>query len=272
MNHDHTYRTISSAAVLGLREVVRHGDPVAPRNQETYELLNYSATVTDPQQWPVAMNGRGLSSTIAALETLGLVGGTATSDELMERVPAFRKFSNHGILLGSYGQRVYGQVAAAVERILVDPETRQAVVDIHQPIDVVRVGQLDVPCTLTLQFIARNDGLHMRTSMRSNDAFLGLPYDLTQFVALGHAVAQSVSRHLASYHHTVGSFHVYKRDVEKATEVSLVATEPRLVGPMWGAVDFADISHRAREILRGRVLDNPTDTERWLWDVVNLEA
>lgn len=56
----------------------------------------------------------------------------------------------------------------------------------------------------------------MLTSMRSNDAWLGLPHDIFTFTMLQELVARSLSIELGEYKHAVGSLHLYDKDHEKA--------------------------------------------------------
>ncbi|RYH39567.1 MAG: hypothetical protein EON54_18795 [Alcaligenaceae bacterium] len=74
----------------------------------------------------------------------------------------------------------------------------------------------DIPCTCTMQFVIRNRRLHMLTSMRSNDAWLGLPHDVFAFTMIQELVARSVGVELGEYRHSVGSLHLYERDEKKA--------------------------------------------------------
>lgn len=70
----------------------------------------------------------------------------------------------------------------------------------------------DVPCTCTLQFLARGGALHMVVSMRSNDAYRGLPHDVFAFTVIQELVARSVGHEVGTYHHCVASLHLYEKD------------------------------------------------------------
>ncbi len=52
--------------------------------------------------------------------------------------------------------------------------------------------QKEIPCTTTLQFFVRNERLDMVTTMRSNDAYLGLPHDVFCFTMLQEIIARSL--------------------------------------------------------------------------------
>jgi len=76
----------------------------------------------------------------------------------------------------------------------------------------------DVPCTCTLQFMVREEKLHMLVHMRSNDAFIGLPHDIFCFTMLQEIISRSVSRELGAYKHMVGSLHLYDQNIPQADE------------------------------------------------------
>lgn len=73
-----------------------------------------------------------------------------------------------------------------------------------------------MPCTCTLQFLNRQDGLDLVVYMRSNDVFIGLPHDVFCFTMLQELVATSVGVDVGQYIHVVGSLHLYDNDAEDA--------------------------------------------------------
>jgi thymidylate synthase len=59
----------------------------------------------------------------------------------------------------------------------------------------------------------RDDKLLCITNMRSNDAILGLSYDMFSFTMLQEFVANMIGVEVGPYYHNAGSFHVYVKDV-----------------------------------------------------------
>jgi hypothetical protein len=74
----------------------------------------------------------------------------------------------------------------------------------------------DIPCTLSVQFLVRAGRLHAVTQMRSNDIWLGTPYDIFAITSLQRLIADELSLSYGEYVHNVGSMHLYSRDREKA--------------------------------------------------------
>jgi len=73
---------------------------------------------------------------------------------------------------------------------------------------------VDVPCTLTLQFMIRNDKLDMIVSMRSNDLLWGFSYDINQFAYIQKLLAGVLNVKLGQYIHHSNSLHIYDYSYE----------------------------------------------------------
>ena len=54
--------------------------------------------------------------------------------------------------------------------------------------------------------------------MRSNDLWLGFPYDVFQFTCMQVLMSMELGIELGSYTHIAGSLHIYERDFKKALE------------------------------------------------------
>jgi thymidylate synthase len=162
--------------------------------------------------------GRGkLSPALAAAEALSLIGGVQVPGLLCRIAPFYSNFVNEvGILDGAYGPRIYRQMLAIESRIKRDPATRQGVAVIWRDYDAARFTTNDLPCTVNLHFGLRNDRLEMHTTMRSNDVWLGVPYDIFQFTQLQVALANALDVGVGVYVHDSHSLHIYDRNLEVA--------------------------------------------------------
>jgi thymidylate synthase len=137
-------------------------------------------------------------------------------------LPKYRDDSQDGVTLhGAYGPRLYNlhakynQVQNVINLLKKRPTSRKAVIQIFDGEDVAE-GHKEFPCTCTLQFLIRENKLHMFTSMRSNDAFLGLPHDIFAFTMMQEILARHLDVELGSYNHAVGSLHLYEDHLERA--------------------------------------------------------
>ncbi len=83
----------------------------------------------------------------------------------------------------------------------------------------------EVPCTLNLQYLIRDDKLQAVTYMRSQDAFNVLPYDFFIFTMLQEYLLNRLKPEhpefqLGRYNHYSGSFHVYQKDLDKINKIT----------------------------------------------------
>lgn len=213
-----------------LREVRRHGELVSPRGIDTRELIGvtlYFPNATLPML-PIR-TGRGISVKLAAVEALHLIAGATNSKQVLAASPRYTDVLQDPSSLdfGAYGPRVAEQMPKVVRDLTDDPWTRRAVVSIWNPgTDLDASG--DRPCTLTLQFLRRNGMLHLITNMRSNDVWLGTPYDVFMFTQLQQTVARVLDTAVGSYTHHVGSLHLYEERVNATDHVHKLSNADRM--------------------------------------------
>lgn len=225
--------TGSQAYVTLIKMLLSEGEPVAPRGQLTFEALNVHVRVASLIDAHVLNTDRRVNLKIAATEYLHLLGGLSSLEQLdLASKGRFTQFSDRSRLAGAYGPRVRHQLPRVVDLLRRDPDTRQAVLTIWNGQEHATTSR-DVPCTLNLQFLRRDDKLHLHVNMRSNDAVLGVPYDWFMFSRLGLSVAAVLGVEPGSYTHSVGSMHLYDRDLGIANDVAHVGTlaKPRVAVP-----------------------------------------
>ena len=117
-------------------------------------------------------------------------------------------------MYGGYGprlfkQRGHDQIANVLAKLRDKPATRKAVVQLFNAEDLSEAHN-EIPCTTTLQFFLRDQRLEMIVTMRSNDAYKGLPHDVFCFTMLQEILARSLGCDIASYRHFAGSMHLYE--------------------------------------------------------------
>lgn len=132
--------------------------------------------------------------------------------------------SDDGITIhGGYGKRIfnmrgkYDQLDCIIKLLKEHPTTRRAVIQILDAEDMTKKYK-DIPCTNSIQFAIRNNKLLMHTSMRSNDAFIGMPHDVFTFTMLQEIVAKTLDLEVGVYSHSVASLHLYNDNKKKAED------------------------------------------------------
>lgn len=186
------------------------------------ECINAITVIEDPTRNIVKSDIRKMPMRYAIGELLWYLSGNNNLSEISKFAStAWARMSDDGITVNSnYGHKIqhfYGfDQFEYIERLLrEDPNTRQAVVHIKDPRDVLENPTKDVPCTLTLQFLIRDNKLHMTTVMRSNDIWMGFPYDVFQFTCMQILLSMKLGVEIGTYTHIAGSLHLYERNLVK---------------------------------------------------------
>src|SRR5262249_31300879 len=135
-----------------------------------------------------------------------------------------KQFANDGLLKGAYGPRIrkwnghIDQLAKARDVLMKDHTSRRAIIQIYDP-SSVQEGDLDIPCTITHHFLIRRNRLNLFTTMRGQDVWLGLPYDVFYNTLLQELMADWLGVELGSYYYRADSFHIYSQDIIAAQPI-----------------------------------------------------
>ncbi len=266
MSAARTFMSMGSAYLSICREVMKNGVVVAPRGDETRELLSYNFRLMNPYG---AITRKGYSKPMAAVEALQLIGGFSDPSLVLQVNPTMARFmSDEGgqaiYQHGNYGERVGPFLDSVVTKLKDDPDTRQAVINIYSA-HRDYVDEPDIPCTLALQFMIRDFALDLHVTMRSNDIWWGLPYDMFQFTQLQMSVANVLNIPYGSYYHTANSMHAYERnfndinDMISESQLSDLGFVPRGLN----ASTIQDLHTLAISIAKGDIFLNATPAEAW---------
>lgn len=197
-----------------LDEVIRFGHTVSPRGRATREILGARLRLEDPDHNIPFIQARKLNFHFMVAEWLWIMTGQHELEMIAPYNGQISHFSDDGIAMsGAYGPRFVNQLPYVLDKLRSDRDSRQAVISIWQPNP--RPSK-DIPCTVSLQYLLRDDQLHAITYMRSNDLWLGFPYDLFTFTQLQRYIAMLLDVQVGRYHHHVGSLHLYEEHLVKA--------------------------------------------------------
>lgn len=158
---------------------------------------------------------RDLNFRFMVAEWLWILAGRNDVVSLAKYNKQIAQFSDDGVTFnGAYGPRLSEQWREIVHKLRCDRDSRQAVAAIFFPFDISRKTK-DVPCTLGLQVLIRDDNyLHGIVTMRSQDLWLGLPYDFFTFSMLCNGLAAELDATPGSLTFNVGSAHIYEPNWE----------------------------------------------------------
>lgn len=264
------YRTVLDKVMTGL--------PSSPRGLETRDLGPTLIEIRNPRVGFVGGVGRGLSPRVAAVEALQLICGFHDPDMMVWASPNFAAYQDEPgqAFWGAYGHRIGRQLYGAVSKLREDPETRQAVVTLWDPALDNDRDHNDYPCTVGFGLRVRRNRLDMWTSMRSNDAWLGFPYDVFQFTQLQLTVARVLDLRVGRYTHFTASLHIYRpqwelvdsiRYASQATHVYQpqgLGADGMFAGPGWPRLDI--VWNRGRLMHQHPYMmtrEELTESERW---------
>lgn len=240
--------------VAACQAVRRDGVTVSPRGMETTEVLGAHLCLTNPRSRFVDLPpARVLNPAFAVAETLWILSG---SDDpwIFQYNRALTRYADDGRLQGAYGPRMRrwrGRIDQLdqVRRLLArDPDSRQGVIQLFDPEHDTR-GHRDVPCTLGYRFFVRGGRLHMHTTMRSQDLWLGFPYDIFAATLLQELLAGWLGVGLGEYHHHIDSLHLYEKH---AQTVASLPAEPMASSPMPSiGVEWDHLSGLLSDVIAG---------------------
>ena len=201
--------------------VLATGQPTAPRGLPTVEVLGATLMLTDPRRRLVDVPpARIINPAFAVAETAWILSGS-DAPWIYQYNERLAEYADDGRLMGAYGPRLrrwHGstdQLAQVLRTLTEDPGTRRAVIQLYDP-EADTQGHKDVPCTLGYRFFLRDGRLHMHTTMRSQDLWLGFCYDIFTATILQELLAGWLGAELGSYLLSIDSLHLYTRDIPKA--------------------------------------------------------
>lgn len=221
--------------------IMNQGDELDCRVGKTKEIMGFQAELTNPfNNILLGFQKRKFSLSYACAEMLWYLSGTAKIDMIKAYASQYEKFAEKGRAYGAYGNRwienpgfVYenliffhpnghDQIEAVIHLLKSKPNTRQAIMTCWDSGDLIHAiigDHKDLPCTIALNFLIRENQLHLIVTMRSNDAWLGFPYDIFCFTTLQRIIANELKLNLGTYIHQAGSEHLYERNFEKVNEI-----------------------------------------------------
>jgi thymidylate synthase len=230
----------------------------APRGAKSSELIGVSYRIQDPVQRIVALPSRKTNLVFNFAEALWYLSGSDRLSYIGYYAPTISRYSADGkVLTGTaYGPRIfdYGRTGLdqwqSVLRVLTeDRDSKRAVMQIFDPHELRVEDNIDVACTLALQFMIRENALCGVGFMRANDAFRGMASDVFSFTFLLEVLARQLGVQVGTYHHHVGSMHVYDNDAGWAERVlDEAATAPAVTSPV-PAMPPGDNWPHVREVL-----------------------
>lgn len=187
------------------------------------ELIGYQTGLARPLARITVHATRPLNITSAIARFAWMVAGSDRLADIAFYEPKVVDYSDdHLTVPGSdYGRRIMqprpglNQLTGVVARLRDDPNSRRAATVIWSPEDAVRQSN-DIPCAFGTFYHIRRESLVATTVMRSNNAFLLLPFNIFEFSLLAEVVASELEIPFRTYFHWSASMHVLNRESDRA--------------------------------------------------------
>jgi thymidylate synthase len=207
--------------LLLLKYLLREGISVNPRGLACYESLGVQTII--PMDYPiVTIAPRKLGYRFLFAEAWWILTGRNDVASIKPYSARISQFSDDGeTFFGAYGPKIQEQLSYVIDKLVSDPHSRQAVINIWREYPP---QSKDYPCTLSIQFMIRNDKLYCIDTMRSSDAWLGWPYDIFNFSMLSAFIALELKKYtgikynLGNLIMNIGSSHLYIDNFVDANE------------------------------------------------------
>lgn len=186
----------------------------------TKELNNCCIIIHNPTTKDLCFGKRKPSLKYLNAELNWYWSGDNSCEEIGKYASMWLKLTDDGktsnsaygyILFKKYG---FNQLEQIIELLKKDKNSRRAVLNISDP-TLNRITTKDMQCTMSIQFLVRNNKLQETVYMRSNDIYFGFPYDYVFFLSLGEYIAKELNLKLGLYTHHATSLHMYERDFNK---------------------------------------------------------
>lgn len=239
--------------------VMSEGAYVSPRGLETREVLFTTLELFDPRSRCIDIVGRHWSLPLALGEFCWHASASDDLSHIAWYVQKWNAIVTGQKVAGScYGKRVFASANAMPAQwskvrqlLLQDGDTRRAILYFHDsPSESLSVNAPDLPCASTMQFFQRDGVLHAMTYMRSNDVFLGLPYDVFLFTMMHELMASELGLRLGVYQHVTGSLHLYRTDEEACAQLESEGVQPSVAMPSMEAPEQLPAFLEAEKTLR----------------------
>jgi len=222
------------------------------RGTVSKELLDVALVVEDPTQCLYQNDKRGSQKKYIAAEFLWYYSGRNDVKFIANWAKFWESIQNEdGSANSAYGNLIFkvrnqhnlSQYQWAMQSLISDPNTRQAVMHFNMPTHQYN-GNKDFVCTMYANCHIRNNKFYMSVYMRSNDAVWGTPTDVAFFCSLQMQMYSQLKNfypelELGSYTHVANSYHVYDRHYELGTAMLETAFKPEALPHV--VADLVDI-------------------------------
>lgn len=170
------------------------------------------------------LKGRNLNYKFAFVESAWILEGKNEFHFLSKYISSYGQYSDDNKTLnGAYGYRLryhfdQDQIENAIIHLQKNPESRRVVLQIYS-VDDLQKNSKDIPCNTAIYLKVNNGCLNLTVVNRSNDLYLGIPYNIFVFGILQKYIADRLNYHVGLQTQVTDNLHLYEKDIEKVTQI-----------------------------------------------------
>ena len=167
---------------------------------------------------------RTINPFFALSEFSWIIEGSNLVEPLQYFIRDYDKFSDDNVTLnGAYGFRLLkyfeiNQLERAISELNENRESRRVVLTMYSPDDLNKISK-DIPCNTTIYLKIKDNKLDITILNRSNDLYLGVPYNVFIFYLLQLYIAKKLNISVGIQTHFTDSLHLYTKDLEKVEKI-----------------------------------------------------
>ena len=226
-------RSLGQLYYKAARKLLLHGQVVDTRGSEVLELIDQKLRLTNPTKLGIYDRARKFKKEYAIAELLWYIGRDPKPGNIGELASIGKDIQdNEGRVESNYGLYIFGENWEwVVTELESDPESRRAVISIYSN-NHKHSNDKDHPCTMSLQFLIRNDRLHLIWNMRSSDLVFGFCNDMFcagMILQLMLNELDEMDLRLGDITFNLGSLHIYERHFKMIFKASKFWNDPSKV-------------------------------------------
>ena len=218
-------KTFDQVYKEALEQVIDVGIYQYNRRTQTTILATHGYSFRwDMTKYPVTV-ARPMYVKTGAAELAWMLSGSQDITWLKKYTHIWDAFSDENDMLETaYGYRwkyAFGvdQIRNIIYRLHQDPSSRQQVLmSWDARVDNV-IEASNIPCPYTAVVNIIDNKLNIHLTLRSNDVYLGLPYDVMMYTLLGNALAYSLGVEVGELFYSIAHMHLYENQFEAARAI-----------------------------------------------------
>lgn len=224
------------------------------------ELINVSLLLTDPRKRIITFPQRSLNLRYLVGKLAFYFNGSNKLKFISHYSNFWNKVSDDKKTINScFGKRLtrdknrckLDQFTYALKQLLLNRDSRRAVMVVYDK-HSANPNMTDMPCIMSLQFLIRQNRLYLINTLRSNNIWYGLSYDLTLFTIIQELMLVLLRKNdeyktllMGSYIQNNGSLYLYEQEFKKVD--NLVSMGDTYLDPAYDSKQFPLITIKTFE-------------------------